>query len=207
MYTPPAFKVTDEDEIETFCRSYGFATLVSSTSEGLVTTHVPAAFRQTASGPMLLGHIARANLPWATMDGDAKCVAIFHGPHGYVSPSWYTTSPAVPTWNYAVVHAHGFLRAREDREFMHLVLGELVSQYEDHREVPWRLEQLPAEVYERFASAIIGFEMRITSLEAKFKLGQNRSVEDRIGTIMGLSREGTAEASALAEFMRAQVGG
>lgn len=202
MYTPPAFKVTDEDQIEEFCRSYGFATLVTSTSDGLAATHVPVVLRTTPSGPVLVGHVARANSPWASMDGEAECLAIFNGPHAYVSPSWYANSPAVPTWNYAVVHAHGFLRAKEDREFMHELLRELSGQYENHRKAPWRLEQLEPDVYEKFASAIVCFEMRVTSFEAKFKLGQNRRPEDRIGTIMGLAGEGREDATELAEFMR-----
>ena len=135
------------------------------------------------------------------MDGAAECLAIFHGPHGSVSPSWYKTSPAVPTWNYAVVHAHGFLRARPERDFLDGVLRELTSQYEDHRDVPWRLALVPSDMHERMASSIVAFEMRVTSLEAKYKLSQNRSVEDRNGTIDGLAKEGTAEASALADFM------
>jgi transcriptional regulator len=207
MYVPEAFRVVDEDEIQAFIQRYNFATIVSSPSTGLVATHVPVVVRREATGLVVVGHVARANSHWQVMDGSAECLAIFHGPHGYVSPTWYANSPAVPTWNYAVVHAYGKLRVREDRPFVETVVGDLVHRYEGQRAEPWRIEDQPLDFRDRMLASIVGFEMPVLKIEAKFKLGQNRRLEDRAGTIAGLEREESSEGISLAEFMRANQGG
>jgi transcriptional regulator len=207
MYVPEAFKVLDEVEIQAFIQRYAFATIVSSPTTGLVATHVPVAVRREATGLVVAGHVARANSHWRLMDGAVECLAIFHGPHSYVSPTWYVNSPAVPTWNYAVVHAYGKLRFREDRPFIETVVGDLVHRYEGKRAEPWRIEDQPSEFRETMLARIVGFEMPVLKIEAKFKLGQNRRLEDRAGTITGLEREQSSEGIALAEFMRAHLGG
>lgn len=138
------------------------------------------------------------------MDGAVECLAIFHGPHSYVSPTWYVNSPAVPTWNYAVVHAYGKLRFREDRPFIETLLGDMVRRYESKRTEPWRIEDQPSEFRDRMLAGIVGFEMPALKIEAKFKIGQNRRPEDRRATIAGLEREQSDEGIALAEFMRAR---
>ena len=125
---------------------------------------------------------------------------------GYVSPTWYETAPAVPTWNYGVVHAHGLPTANEDEAFVRGVLDELVRRYEGQRPNGWRPESLPTDFYDRMLRAIVAFEMPATRLDGKFKLGQNRSVEDRRRTIAALEREGSREAAWLAEFMRRRAG-
>ena len=205
MYVPESFRITDEGEIEAFMRAHAFVTLVSSTPEGLLSTHVPVTVKREAAGLVIRGHVARANSHWEAMNGLADSIVIFHGPHHYVSPAWYADSPAVPTWNYAVVHAHGRPQAKQDREFIHGVLADLVQRYESGRDIPWRLEDLPADYYDRLISVIVGFEMQVVKLEAKFKLGQNRAGEDRAGTMVGLENERSAEAATLAEFMRSHL--
>jgi transcriptional regulator len=141
------------------------------------------------------------------MDGSVESLAIFHGPHSYVSPTWYAHSPAVPTWNYAVIHAYGKPRFREDRPFIEAVVGDLVHRYEGERAEPWRIEDQPTDFLDRMLANIVGFEMPVLKIEAKFKLGQNRRLEDRAGTIAGLEREGSSEGIALAELMRSHQGG
>ncbi len=205
MYVPESFRVADEGEIEAFLQQHAFATIVSSSPAGLQATHVPVAVRRDASGLVIVGHIARANSHWETMDGLVESLAIFHGPHHYVSPSWYVDSPAVPTWNYAVVHAHGMPRARQDGEFIEGVLADLVERYEGGRASPWRLENLPPDYRDRLVAAIVGFEIHVVRLEAKFKLGQNRRSADQTGTIAGLEGEGSPEAATMAEFMRSRL--
>jgi transcriptional regulator len=205
-YIPPHFRVSDEHTLQEFMQTYDFATIVSSSPDGLVTSHVPVLLRFSGSAPVIVGHMARANHHWQLMDGASPALAIFHGPHGYVSPSWYETAPAVPTWNYGVVHAHGLPAANEDGAFVRGVLEELVRRYEGHRPDGWRPESLPPDYYDRMRRAIVAFEMRVTRLEGKFKLGQNRSVEDRRRTIAALEKEGSPEAARLAEFMRRHAG-
>ena len=105
-------------------RTYDFATVVSSSPDRLVTSHVPVLVRPSGPTLVIVGHMARANHHWRLMDGATPALVVFHGPHGYVSPTWYETAPAVPTWNYGVVHAHGLPRANEDDAFVRGVLWE-----------------------------------------------------------------------------------
>jgi transcriptional regulator len=202
MYIPPAFTITDEASIDAFMQRYDFATLVSVPASGPVVTHVPVIVRREASGLVISGHLARRNAHWKCMDGTVAGLAIFSGPHGYISPTWYLRGPAVPTWNYSVVHAHGAPVVRDDRGFVETVVNELAARYESHRPRPWRLADQPGEFTSGMLAAIVGFEMAVTKIEATFKLGQNRQAEDRDGAIDGLDREGSAEAAALAQFMR-----
>jgi len=205
-YIPQHFRMADERELQEFMRTYDFATVVSSSPDGLVTSHLPVLVRSSGATLVVVGHMARANHHWRLMDGATPALAVFHGPHGYVSPTWYETAPAVPTWNYGVVHAHGLATANEDEAFVRGVLDELVRRYEGQRPNGWRPESLPADFYGRMLRRIVGFEMPVTRLEGKFKLGQNRSIEDRRRTIAGLEKEGSAEAARLAEFMSRRAG-
>jgi len=201
-YIPEHFRASDELALHEFMRTYDFATLVTNSPDGLIVSHVPLLVRGAGTKLALAGHVARGNDHWRLMDGATAAVAIFHGPHGYVSPTWYAAAPAVPTWNYGVVHAHGFPTAIDDEVFVRGVVEELVRRYEGQRRNGWRPEALPADAYRRMLGAIVGFEMRITTLDGKLKLGQNRSLEDRQRTIAGLENEGSREAASLADFMR-----
>jgi transcriptional regulator len=137
--------------------------------------------------------------PFATLVGPGL------GPHAYVSPTWYATSPAVPTWNYSAVHAHGAPRATDDPTFTREVLRELVARHE-RGPGAWTPDALPAEMAESLVAAIVAFELPVTRLEVKFKLGQNRSAADRAGTIAGLEQDGTPQGLELAKFMREHAG-
>ena len=133
MYVPDSFNVTDQDEIEAFLKRYDFATLVSGVGGGLTATHLPVVVRREASGLIVAGHVARANPHWKTLDGATEALLIFQGPYAYVSPTWYANGPAVPTWNYTVMHAYGRPQAVEDATFLEDVLETLVRRYEAHR--------------------------------------------------------------------------
>jgi transcriptional regulator len=206
MYVPSSFAVTDERTLESFISRYGFATLITSSSAGLIASHIPITLRKHGNANCLIGHVARANNQWRAFDGKAEALAIFHGPHAYVSPTWYATSPAVPTWNYAAVHVYGKPVASEDRDFTKAALVDLVAKYEGTRSNPWRAEGLAPDVFDKLASAIVAFEMPVERIEGKFKLGQNRSREDRGGMLAGLEGEGTPEAELLARFIREHAG-
>ena len=115
MYIPAAFRVSEEATILSFIERYDFSTIVtSSASDGMVATHVPVLVKRDGDRVVLQGHVARANEHWRSFDGRTQALAIFHGPHGYVSPTWYAGGDNVPTWNYAVVHAYGRPRLLED---------------------------------------------------------------------------------------------
>jgi transcriptional regulator len=205
MYVPDSFNVTDQDEIEAFLQRYDFATLVTATDGSLTATHLPVVVRREPSGLIVAGHVARANPHWKTLDGETEALLIFQGPHAYVSPTWYANGPAVPTWNYTVVHAYGQVQAVEDAEFLEDILEALLRRYEAHRLDAWRMDSLPIEYRSRALAAVVGIRMPVLRLEAKFKLGQNRAAADRRGTILGLEREGSVEAAGLATFMRSYL--
>jgi transcriptional regulator len=203
MYIPASFKVTDQAVILSFVERFDFATLLTPLSSGDIhVTHLPLLLERGENGVILRGHVARANEHWRDFDGAIRSLAIFQGPHGYVSPSWYKTQPAVPTWNYATVHAHGSPRIIQSVDSTTSILRDLVRNHEGDRPNPWRMEELPEDFYRHMVSSIVAFEMPIDKLEAKFKLGQNRSSEDRQGVVNALSEEVSPDAKTLAEFMR-----
>jgi len=202
MYVPASFAVSDEKTLDSFIERYEFATLTSSSSTGLVASHIPIMLRRSAGKAVLVGHVARANDQWRQFDGNAEALAVFHGPHAYVSPTWYATAPAVPTWNYAAVHVYGKPCAREEGDFTAAVLRDLVARHEVSRAKPWRTEDLARDLFEKLAKAIVAFEMPIDRIEGKFKLGQNRSQDDRAGMLEGLDAEKSPDAEALAAFIR-----
>jgi len=197
FYVPGHFRVDDAATLEDFVARNGFATLVSTGPEGLWTSHVPLLVGRGGDGRLRLeGHMARANAHWASLESAAEVLAIFGGPHAYVSPSWYAHHPSVPTWNYAVVHARGKARIVEP-EALPALLARLTRKYEEGRPAPWRMEDLPAEFTPKLLAAIVGFEIAVERLEGKFKLSQNRRPADLEGVIAALEAEGQGELAAL----------
>ena len=208
MYSPEGFRESDRAVLFDLIDAHGFATLISGQAGGagegaidLVVTHLPLLVDRTRPGAeRLLGHVARANPHWQRFDGVTPALAIFSGPHGYVSPSWYVTSPSVPTWNYAVVHVTGVPRV-VDGTATAAIIARLVEQYEAGRPRRWSGE-LPEDFRGAQLGAIVGFEMSIDALEGKFKLGQTRPDDDRAGMLAGWDQSGDAASQALAAFAR-----
>jgi transcriptional regulator len=205
MYIPRAFEINDQQQIEAFLQRCDFATLVSAPATGMVATHVPLIVRR-AAGLVLAGHVARANAQWSSMNGTDEALAIFMGPHAYVSPTWYASAPAVPTWNYATVHVYGKPKARHDQAFTEDLLRALVLRHEEGPH-PWRVEAQAPGFIAGLTAAIVAFEMPVDRIEAQFKLGQNRSEEDRAGTLAGLLSQPSPENAALAAFMSSRQSG
>jgi transcriptional regulator len=195
MYIPTAFRADDRAALYDLIERHGFGTLVSVVDGEPFATHLP--FVLDRSRGVLLGHVARAN-PHARALAGAAALAIFQGPHAYVSPSWYATAPVVPTWNYAAAHVYGTASLLDEPRLVEL-LQRLVRQYEAGRERPWAMD-LPADYMAKMVRAVVGFEVPLTRVEGKFKLSQNRPAEDRAGVIRALAAGGAAERE-LAEFM------
>ena len=204
IYIPAAFQENDEGTLLRFVEQFPFATFVTSTATGIAVSHVPLMARRHEGALFLRGHLARANGHWRVLDG-APSTAVFHGPHAYVSPTWYATAPAVPTWNYAVVHASGVARIRDEAAFAAEVIEELTARYEGDQPGGWRPEQLPADLHQGLLGAIVAFELRVERLEGKLKLGQNRSVADRLGVADHLEASDDTGARAVGAMMRATV--
>ena len=203
LYVPPAFANDDRAAIRRLIDAFPFATLVTAGAPEPWISHVPLLLKD--AGDTLIGHFARAN-PHGQHVGGGESIAIFHGPHAYVSPSWYAEPAlAVPTWNFTAVHAHGVIRTYDDPAQTRGVLDALVARFEGNRAAPWKFA-LPPRQRDAMIGAIVAFEMPIRRLEAKFKLSQNRSRDDRLRVIAALCAEGYSEALQTAEWMQAYAG-
>ncbi|HXF80228.1 MAG TPA: FMN-binding negative transcriptional regulator [Usitatibacter sp.] len=195
LYVPPHFRNEDRGELLDFMRAHAFATLVSSAGAGIAVSHVPLLVEEHGGKIVLRGHVARANPQWEALEGAGEVLAIFHGPHAYVSPTWYATHPAVPTWNYAVVHAYGKAHLTGADE-LHEIVTELSGKYEAGNNPPWRFSEQPPAYAESMLGMIVGFEVEVERLEAKFKLSQNRP-DDVPRVIERLEASGERELAAL----------
>jgi transcriptional regulator len=182
-------------------RRNSFALLTSNDGAGLVASHLPLlldAGAEAGSHGRLLGHMARANPQWRTIEGEA--LAVFSGPHAYVSPSWYEEAGTVPTWNYVAVHAHGTIEVVEERDALIDILRRSVAAYEGPRPEPWRFDESAAHV-EKMLGAIVGFRIEITRLEGKWKLSQNHSAERRRKVAQALAARPDEDSRTIAALM------
>lgn len=187
MYLPQWFREDDLSTLHAFMRNYSFATLVTQHEGVPFASHLPLMLAAD-EGPFgtLYGHMARANPQWRDFDGAQDVLVIFQGPHSYVSPSWYGPDPTnVPTWNYAAVHAYGSPHLITDDDACRALLDNLVRTYETPFATPWRLQMPEAELRKKM-QGIVTFAIRITRLEGKLKLSQNRSLADqqRVASIL-----------------------
>lgn len=195
MYVPKLFGSASVQEIEAIIEKYSFATLIVDLEDGLEISHLPIVLEGTLDGGVLRGHMARANPQLALCAEHAKAIAIFHGPHAYVSPTWYA-EPGVPTWNYIAVHCHGRIHLEDTATALEDTLEFMLNRYEDGR---WSMDDLPSDQRARALSAIQSFQIKIERVEAKFKLSQNKPPAERSRVIERLSRSGSN--SDLVEWM------
>ena len=208
MYLPSSFAERDLPTLFAFMEAHPLATLVTSSPTGLFATHLPLVLDRTA-GPSgtLFGHVARAN-PHSryVTDGAAEALVIFTGPDAYITPEWYRTKQetgrVVPTWNYIAVHAYGALHLHDDPSFLRPHLETLTRKHEGSRPRPWQVSDAPAEYIEQQLKAIVGVEFRISRIEGKWKMSQNRVGADVDGVIQGLSDSSTVQDQVVAEIVR-----
>jgi transcriptional regulator len=184
------------------------ATLVTVGPDGLRASILPMLFEpRDGEHGWLRGHLARPNPQWRDAATGGEAMAIFNGPDAYISPAWYEekrrTGKVVPTWNYTTVVVHGPLVVRHEAEWLLEHVRQLVDRHEAAREDPWRIDDAPAGYVETQARAIVGLELRISRIEAKRKLSQNRSADDFEGVIAGLE-DGSPREQSVARDMRAE---
>jgi transcriptional regulator len=203
MYIPNHFLESDGARIETLIRNYGFATLIGTANEVIHITHAPLMYDSLRN--TLTGHIARANPHQAVLTEGERTVAIFHGPHSYISPTWYVdesaVDPNVPTWNYAAVHVTGTVHRIDDEHEKWKIVTSLARQYEEGNSRIWNPKD--ESDHRPKLSAIVGFDIRITQIEAKFKLSQNRTPADQTSVIDHLRASSHPDGAAMAEWMNA----
>ena len=209
MYTPKDFRVDDLPTLHADMQRNNFATLVTLTSSGLVATHLPILL-DTDHGPFgtITGHVSRANTQWQTTDPATEALLIFTGPDTYVTPNWYPakreTHRVVPTWNYAAIHAYGTLEVFDDPTRLLDVVTRLTNRHETPRTQPWAVSDAPDDFVQGMLRGIVGIALRVTRLEGKVKMSQNRPAADHAGVVDGLRLDGQ---SRLAEaVVRATAG-
>ena len=204
MYTPPAFKIDDPEELRRLMRAVRLPTLVTATAEGLVATPLPL-FLDEAEGEfgVLHGHMARANPQW-TLSPLGEAMAIYSGPDAYVTPSWYAAKrehgKVVPTWNYVAVHAYGPVEFYEDEDRLRDVVTRVTDLHEKPRAEAWAVSDAPEAFVRAQLRGIVGVRIPVTRIEGKRKMSQNRPEADRAGVAAGLAaseREGDRAVAAM----------
>lgn len=211
MYLPTAFKPSDED-VEELLSNLGAADLVTVTAKGLLATMLPFIYepagsrRDIGEAGALVGHVARKNEQWREPP-IGEVLVIVHGPDAYVTPAWYAATRqhgrVVPTWNYITAHLHGRLVIHDDVAWVETLVRRLTERHEVGRAEAWSVDDAPAEYLAQQLRAIVGIEVLVDRIEAKFKLSQNRSIEDVEGVIAGFEDLGNP---AMADAVRSAAG-
>lgn len=204
MYLPHVNRLDDADEIAALVRGVGSAELVTVGADGTpVSTLLPIIWSD--DGSVVIAHMARANPHWPQIAPGSKALAIVAGAQAYVSPSWYASKSehgrVVPTWNYSAVHLSGTVTVHDDPDWVRRAVTDLTRMHEDHRHEPWAVSDAPAGYVDKQLRAIVGLEMRVGKVEAKAKLSQNRSEEDRAGVVAGLRAGGGNREAVVADQM------
>jgi transcriptional regulator len=203
VYVPKHFQITDTPWCHALMRAQSFAAMVTADDAGApFATHLPILLDDTRGElGTLRGHVARANPHWRYLAAGRPTLVVFSGAHAYVSPSWYATHPAVPTWNYVAVHATGTGVLVEDAERVRALLADLVRVYETPGPEAWSFDALAADYVAGMQKGIVAFEIPIARLEGKAKLSQNRDAVDQGRTREALAASDDPVARAVAALM------
>lgn len=191
MYVPKYNEETDISVLHSLIKSHPLATWVTLGDGELIANHIPF-FLDPVRGDFgtLVGHVAKANRVWQSFSATVNSVLVFQGAETYITPSWFPSKhahgKAVPTWNYAVVHAHGLPRVIADREWLLQHLNQLTDEHEAGQALPWKVSDAPQEFTDRLLESIVGIEIPIAKLIGKWKVNQNRPEPDKLGVVAGL---------------------
>jgi transcriptional regulator len=200
MFTPDIYKNENKEEIHTFLKENSFGILINQTEGKLCATHIPLELDTNNKGlSVLQGHISKENPQWKEFKGNDEVLAVFSGPHSYISSSWYDHEN-VPTWNYIAVHVYGKIKIVEDEAVIES-LKKLVDKYEKNSENPIRIEDLSKKTMLQ-TRGIVGFEIEITEIQATKKMSQNREKIDYNNIILELEKTNNNESIAVANEMK-----
>lgn len=205
MYIPNFYREDDTDKLVAFMQQHSFATVVSVQNTEPVATHLPLTITHHEGKIILHGHFAKANAQWQSLDS-SNMLAIFTGPHAYISPAYYDKHESVPTWNYLAVHAYGeacIVDSDTNAEALTAVLEKLIAQHEPSYQEQW--DSLPERYREGMMRGIVGFEMKVTRLEGAAKLSQNKSSQEQQTIASALLQSDDAAAKATGAKMQCRL--
>lgn len=209
MYEPAHFKVEDRAALFEVIRAHPLAQLVTAGPGGLMANPIPFVLAGEPGQEVLRAHLARPNPQWQELQAGAEPLVIFQSVEHYVSPSWYATKAethkVVPTWNYIVVQVRGPAKVDDSRAWLHGQIDQLTRQHEAKRAEPWSVDDAPEPFVEAQMRGIVGVEIAIRDITGKFKLSQNRKLEDQQGVVAGLASEGDAQAAAMRALIAAHL--
>jgi len=209
MYQPDDFRVEDVSEMHALMRARPFAALVSAGSAGLYASHLPTVLKDDGPYGVIECHLARANPHWSDLAEGKEALMIFQGPEGYITPNWYPSKAlhgkVVPTWNFAVVHAYGRPEVMKEKDWLLRHVTELTAQQESSEAKPWVPSDAPAPYIEVMLRGIVGFRFSITRLEGKWKMSQNRELQDQVGVVEGLTKRDDGDNPEIAKVISRQI--
>jgi transcriptional regulator len=209
MYLPDHFRVEDIPEMHALMRARPFAALVSTGPAGLYASHLPTVLKGDGPYGVIECHLARANPHWKELAEGGEAMMIFQGAEGYITPNWYASKAqhgkVVPTWNYAVVHAYGRPEVMNAKDWLLRHVGELTAQQEKTEARPWALSDAPDHYIDVMLRGIVGFRFAVTRLEGKWKMSQNREMQDRLGVVEGLRGRATGDDLEIAEAVSSRI--
>jgi transcriptional regulator len=204
MYNPPHFTTTDPSWLDWLAEKHPFGTLMSQVDSAPFASHLPVLYRRMDTNVTLTGHWARPNPQWRDIESQ-RVLFIYHGPHAYISPQWYTDpQKQVPTWNYVTAHVYGAIRLVEESEELERIVVSLAERFESSAATPWRLASDEPANRSRL-KGIVGFELRADTVQIKVKLNQNHPPANVAGAIAGLVATGSAEATQIAGLMQTEL--
>ncbi len=200
MYIPKIYENQNLEEVKQFIQENSFGILVSQQDGKSMATHIPLELSKNDDGnDVLVGHISKANPQWHNFKDKGEILAIFNGPHSYISSSWYDFEE-VPTWNYIAVHVRGTIKTIEG-EALYNSLKALMEKYERPSKNPVKIEDMSDKTM-RQINGIIGFEIEITDIQAAYKLSQNRDDKNHQTIIDELEDTSNPGSKAIAEQMK-----
>lgn len=199
MYIPKYFKMNDYEEVLSFMKEHAFVTLVTTQNGIPIASHIPVHLSEKNDALFITGHLAYGNPQWRTLDQETNVLIIFQGPHAYISSSWYHEEN-VPTWNYQSVHVYGDTKLLDDDELRY-DLKSMMLKYEQGRENAYTSEERISRLIEKELPGVKGFQLKVTDIQAKNKLSQNRKTEDYMNIIEQLPKEQTMYSAEIAHQM------
>ena len=212
MYLPKHFEQQDLESLTSLLKAYPLGALVTQHEGVLEANHIPFLLDgPLAASGKLIGHVAKGNPVWKSDFTKQETLVVFQGPESYITPNWYPSKQVhhqvVPTYNYAVVHVYGHLSVTHDEEVKRSIVGDLTASMEKMRDSTWRVSDAPADYIEKMLGAIVGIELTITRIQAKWKVSQNRDAADREGVAQGLGAQLSSQRDQrMSEIVRAGKG-